>query len=149
MANSESDGIARASMTPLVVLPIQRQSSHAPPASSRNSSTPKPGTKNFSNCSRARRAGKEFRLLVFKQRGFAAAAGHFLNFEFFQPLVFHEPHLEPAHKRHQRAEAEENGPRLPSQRIDISRDDERGDENQHRRDQIHQGIFLNVAFHLY
>ncbi len=39
-------------------LPNQRQRKNAPAASASSSSTVKPGTKNFSNCSRERRAGR-------------------------------------------------------------------------------------------
>ena len=58
IAKSESDAIARSVGTPAAIRATQRQSIHAPPASRRNSSTAKPGTKYFSNCSRERRAGK-------------------------------------------------------------------------------------------
>ena len=58
IAKSDSDAIARSDAMPAVVRANQRQSSHAPPASSRNSSTANPGTKYFSNCARDRRAGK-------------------------------------------------------------------------------------------
>ena len=117
MANRDSDGIARSGGMTAVVLPVQRQSSHAPPASSSSSSTANPGTKNFSNCSRARRAGKTSDVLRFKQRGLAPAAGEFLHLQFFQPLVFLQPHLEPARKRHQRAQAEEDRGGLAGQRV--------------------------------
>ncbi len=58
MAKSPIDGVARTSIIGGVPRAIPRQSSHAPPASMMNSKTAKPGTKNFSNCSRVRRAGK-------------------------------------------------------------------------------------------
>jgi hypothetical protein len=58
MANNDSAGRARSGAITPVAVEIQRQSNHAPPASSSSNSTPKPGTKNFSNCSRARCAGK-------------------------------------------------------------------------------------------
>ncbi len=58
MARSERAGSARSGAITVVDLSSQRHSNQAPPASSRNSSTLKPGTKYFSNCSRERRAGK-------------------------------------------------------------------------------------------
>ena len=90
---------------------------------------------------------KNLRVLRFKQRGFAPGPGQFLDLQFFQPLVFLEPHLEPAGEGHEHAETEENRAGLPRQRIHVGRHDEGGDENHHGRDQVHQTIFLNVAFH--
>ena len=85
-------------------------------------------------------------VLGFKQRR-AALAGEFVQFQFFQPLVFFEPHLEPADERHQHAEAEENRRRLSRQRTGENRHAKTGEKNQRRDREVHQPVFLNVAFH--
>ena len=90
---------------------------------------------------------KNLRVLRFKQCRFAFGAGEFLHFQFFQPLIFFEPHLEPAGEGHQHTEAEENRARLTRQRIDEAGHNKCGDENRHPRHEIHQTVFLYVAFH--
>ena len=58
MAKMESAAVALPSLRPTVSLALPLHSSQAPPDSSSSSSTVKPGTKYFSNCSRAFWAGK-------------------------------------------------------------------------------------------
>ena len=147
MPNNDSEAMARSGTMAMSILANQRQSSHAPPASRTSSNMPKPGTKNFSNWARARWAGKNFRVLRRKQGRLAPGPGHFLDLQLLQPFVVLEPHLEPAGKRHERAQAQENRAGLAGQRVDITRHGKDGDENQRRRNQVYQTIFLNVAFH--
>ena len=92
---------------------------------------------------------KNLRVLRFKKVRAALGAGEFVDFQFFQPLIFLQPHLEPARKGDQRREAEEDRGRLPGQRADIRRDDKCGDKNKRRRDQVDQTVFLNIAFHVF
>ena len=80
---------------------------------------------------------ENLRVLRFKQRGAALAFDEFVQLQFFQPLVFLQPHLEPADKGHEGAEAEENGCRLPGHGMDIAHHDKGGDENHRGRDQVH------------
>ena len=51
--------------------------------------------------------GKTAAILRFKQRS-APAAGEFIQFQLFQPLIFFQAHLEPADKSHHHAQAEED-----------------------------------------
>ena len=87
-------------------------------------------------------------VLRFKQRS-AAAAGEFVELQFFQPLVFFEPHLEPTDKRHQHAEAEENRRRLAGERAGHDGHAGTGEKNQNRDREVHQPVFLCASFHLF
>ncbi len=90
--------------------------------------------------------GETSGVLRFKQRG-APAAGQFLEFQFFHPLVFLQPHLEPAHEGHEHAEAEKDHRRLPGQRSGEHRDAKARQKYHQRHREVHQPVFLNVAFH--
>ena len=120
MPKSDSDGIARSGATALVVLAIQRQSSHAPPRFEQEQQHGKAGHEKFLELLAGAARRENLRLLRFKQRGIAPGAGEFLDLQFFQPFVFLQPHLEPARERHEHAEAEENRARLPGQRIHVA-----------------------------
>ncbi len=147
MAKSESAAVALASLRPAVVLaaPVPEQ----------------PRAAGFEQQDQNREAGHEkfFKLpprvlrrktaavLAFKQRR-APAAGEFVQFQFFQPLVFLEPHLEPTDESDQHAEAEENRRRLSRQRAGENRHAKAGEKNQQRDREVHQPVFLDVAFHV-
>src|ERR1035437_9332484 len=146
MAKSESAAVALVSLRPVVVLPLQFQSSHAPTASSSSTRTAKPGTKYFSNCSRAFCAGKLPPSLVSNSEVPRLRASSSSS-SFSSRLFFFEPHLEPADERHQHAEAEENRRRLSSQRAGKNRDAKAREKNQHRDREVYQPVFLDVAFH--
>ncbi len=51
---------------------------------------------------------ENFRFFRVEQGGFALRAGEFVHFQLFEPLIFLEPHLEPACKGDERAEAKKN-----------------------------------------
>jgi hypothetical protein len=58
IANSESDAVAFVAFSVSPARPVEYQKNHAPPISRSSKKMVKPGTKYFSNCSRAFCAGK-------------------------------------------------------------------------------------------
>ena len=77
----------------------------------------------------------------------AAAGGQFVHFEFFQALIFLEPHLEPAHERHQHAEAQEDRRGLAAQRLGKDSYAESGEEDHQRQREVHQSVLLYASVH--
>ena len=65
-----------------IIFCSQRQSRKPPPACSRNSRTVKAGTKNRSNCSRERCAGKDFGFLRVEKRRTGGRLAQFSNSSF-------------------------------------------------------------------
>ena len=64
---------------------------------------------------------ENLRVPALKQGRAALGPGQFVEFEFFQPLALFQPHLKPAHERHQRAQAEEDRRHLAGQRVGKAR----------------------------
>ena len=91
--------------------------------------------------------GEHFRLFAFKQRRAGFGFGEFVELEFLEPHVFFEPHLEPAHRGDQSAEADEARAGLAGQRIGVAGHDKTRAAGSQQRQQIHQPVFLRASFH--
>jgi hypothetical protein len=91
---------------------------------------------------------EDLRVLFLEHRGVTAGFAQLFHFEPFEALALLEAHLEPAHRRDQNADADENHADLARQRIGRPRHRKARRAHHQQHQQVDQAISLYVSFHL-
>jgi hypothetical protein len=86
-------------------------------------------------------------VLVLEQRGAALAAGEFVVFQLLGAFACFEPHLEPAHRRHDGPDGHEARRQRRRECVAHPRERKRHQRRREQRQEIDQAVLLNVTFH--